>query len=529
MKASLESVDPPARTWEGTWRLAVFLDRLSRIHGVRLHLAEGDRPPRPDFAGVIRPITVSGKAVSIEVRPDAGAEPDIEGVADLVEEMVRIDLASRAEQDDLSAEIADTYEELNLLYELAEALARLGEEREICKHVLLEAVRIIGGERSGVFLREPETGDLVVAAHHNLDDVAEGFRMPPGEGITGFVAESGKMIHLEGPGDRPAGVRPHLDGTWADRRVASPPLIAVPLQAGSGTLGVLLLTHKAFQRPFTSRDAKLARAVAAHAALFIENSRNLKRVRDAARVQREMEIARWIQQGLLPRLDPIIPDLDVAGMCRPSADVGGSYFGYFENLPGMTGVALVDVSGHSIAAAVIAATIRGVLACQTSALTSTSEVMSRVNALVGRDMEEGGMYATLFYGLYDHASAQLNYTNAGHPPGLLSRRDEARCRRLTAGGTGIGVLESQTYREETVSLTDGDVLVIHSASLTESRNVSGESFGEERLARALDRYRGGSSWEILTSLLGQVDAFVSGARRIDDIAIVVMRAHGRRP
>jgi serine phosphatase RsbU (regulator of sigma subunit) len=516
-----------AHTWEGTWRLAGFLDRLSRVHGVRIHLAEGELTPHSGILGVIRPITVAGAAISIEVRPEPGGQSDAEGVADLVEEMVRLDGASRQELDELSAEIADKYEELNLLYELAEALSRLGDEREICGHVLREAVRIIGGERSGIFLRERESGDLVVAAHHNLDDVAEGFRMAPGEGLLGSVARTGKLLHLEGA-NPPPGVRIENDGSWIDRQAASPPLVAVPLLVPGGTLGVLLLTHKAFDRSFTSRDVKLARAIAAHAALFIENSRNLERMRATARVQKEMEIARAIQQGLVPRLEPIVPGLDVAGKCRPAADVGGSYFGYFGDSPGTTGVALVDVSGHCVAAAVVAAGIRGVLSCQTSASRSTREVVSRVNALVGRDLEEGGMYATLFYGIYDHASSQLNYTNAGHPPAILSRRGEGRFRRLEAGGPGIGGLDAPAFREETVSLAEGDVLAIHSASLTEARSLSGESFGEERLARALDRYRTGSAWEILTSLLGEVDAFVGGARRADDITLVVMRSTGRQ-
>ena len=139
------------------------------------------------------------------------------------------------------------------------------------------------------------------------------------------------------------------------------------------------------------------------------------------------------------------------------------------------------------------------------------------------------MYAALFYGLYDHSTAQLSYTSAGHPPALLLRKSEPCCRKLTAGGPVIGVVDGGSYREETVSLVEGDIVVIHSSSLSEARNASGESMGEERLSTALGRYRSGSAWEILTSILGEMEAFVSDARLSDDVTLVVLRAGARKP
>jgi serine phosphatase RsbU (regulator of sigma subunit) len=491
---------------------------------VRIHLASGGISPPAGSEALTRALVVSGTAIALEVLPVEGRGADLAAVADIVEERVRADIEAQAEIDDLSGEVADRYEELNLLYQLAERLASLHDERDICGHILAEAIRIIGGERSGVFLVEEGTGDLVLTAHHNLDEQGDGYRLARGEGILGHVAASGRTIHMEGTGSMPPEVRERPGGGRADLDVASPPLVAVPLQAGASVQGTLLLTHKAFGRPFTSRDVKLARAIATQAALFVESSRNLARVREGARVQREIEIGRSIQQELLPRLEPILPGLDVAGFSRPGAEFGGSFFGYFGSLQEVTGMALADVSGHSVAAAVMAATVRGILACQSTISTSSREIVARVSDLVAKDLEEGGMFATLFYAVYEHATAQLSYTSAGHPPALLGRLAEPYCRRLTVGGPAIGVSGEGPYREETVSLIEGDVVVIHSASLTEAKNAHGECLGEERLSMALHRYRRGTAWEILTSILGEMDAFVSDARMGDDVTLIVLRA-----
>jgi sigma-B regulation protein RsbU (phosphoserine phosphatase) len=190
----------------------------------------------------------------------------------------------------------------------------------------------------------------------------------------------------------------------------------------------------------------------------------------------------------------------------------------------MTGAAIMDVSGHNIGAAVCMASTRSILRCEAWSRRSTREVVERVNDIVCEDLQEGGMYATLFYALYEHNSGDLRYTNAGHPAPLLLKAGEERCRRLSHGGMGIGICGRQVYREETVRMTAGDVLVLYTDGLTEGRSPDSELFGETRLAQAIGRYRHATAWEIVSALLGEVDAFSGGAAQTDDIALVVMKA-----
>jgi phosphoserine phosphatase RsbU/P len=193
-------------------------------------------------------------------------------------------------------------------------------------------------------------------------------------------------------------------------------------------------------------------------------------------------------------------------------------------MPGMTGLAIMDVAGHSVGAAVCMASTRSILRCEAWARRSTREVIERVNDLVCLDLEDGGMYATLVYALYEHATGELRYTNAGHPAPLLLKAGEQRCRRLTMGGMGVGICARQGYREETARLTTGDVLILYTDGLTEARSPGGELFGETRLAQAVGKYRQTTAWEMVTALLGEVNAFAGGAAQTDDIALIVAKA-----
>src|SRR5206468_765411 len=132
--------------------------------------------------------------------------------------------------------------------------------------------------------------------------------------------------------------------------------------------------------------------------------------REGERLRGEVEIARTIQQGLLPRCDPTIPGMDVAGLCCPASDVGGDYYGFIEGaVPGMTGLAIMDVAGHSVGAAMCMASTRSILRCEAWSRRSTRDVVERVNDLVCQDLEDGGLYATLVYALYEHATGEVRY------------------------------------------------------------------------------------------------------------------------
>jgi len=515
------------RGWSSDAAVRGILDSLSRLHGARL-LAHETLPAR---GAAMSEVVVGGAGVGWVAMDWEGPPPaalsggGAESLVAQAAQAVATHVSLLADLQSLSAEVAETYEELNLFYSLGESLGTLHDERGVCTVVMDLAQRVIGGERGSIYLTGAEHEPLRLMVQRNMPEGAGLSPVSATEGIIGWVLAAGRALIADDLSRLPQEIARDDDGQPADHELLQPPLLCAPLRSRGRSIGVINLSNKAFGRPFTAQDLKLAQAVASTAAVFIEIMRFIEQVRDGERLRSELEIARTIQQGLLPRRDPVIPGIDVAGLCRPASDVGGDYYGFVEEaVPGMTGMTIMDVSGHSVGAAVCMASTRSILRCEAWSRRSTREVVERVNDLVCEDLEEGGMYATFFYGLYDHNAGELRYTNAGHPAPLLLKAGEQRCRRLTMGGMGVGICPRQPYREETVRMTAGDVLLMYTDGLTEARNPAQEMFGEARLGEAVGRYRQATAWEIVSAILGEVSAFVGAAPQGDDIAIVVMKA-----
>ena len=166
---------------------------------------------------------------------------------------------------------------------------------------------------------------------------------------------------------------------------------------------------------------------------------------DNSRMLRDMELARQIQLSLLPRAPPAVAGVQLAGCCVPATHVGGDYYDYHTHPGGMLDMVVADVSGHSIGAALMTAEARSVLRAEFHACTSAGELLASLNEVLYEDLNDAGLFITVFYVRYDTATGTLFYANAGHVSPLLLRRAEltcreARCRRADPGGQEGGGL-----------------------------------------------------------------------------------------
>jgi len=514
------------RGWSREPAVRGILDVLSRMQGVGLEATE--RHPETRACGEVRVGDAGVGWVTFDHDGGPSGGDELLGQAASV---LSAHVALLNDVESLSGEVAHTYEELNLLYSLSESLGNLHDEKAICALALELARRVLRGRRGVIVLSGAEGDAPRIVAH---SDPAGGDRPADdpaiGSGMAGWVLQTGRSLLADDFSCLPAEIPRGAGGRPSDAALLPPPLMYVPMTSRGRNIGAIGLCDRESGGSFTAQDLKLAMALASTAAVFIDVMRFTEQVREGERLRSELEIARTIQQGLLPRREPVIPGVDVAGLCRPASDVGGDYYGFMEDaVPGMTGLAVMDVSGHSVGAAVCMASTRSILRCEAWSRRSTREVVERVNDLVCLDLEEGGMYATFFYALYDHKTGELRYTNAGHPAPLLLKAGEQRCRRLTMGGMGVGISARQPYREETLRMTAGDVLLLYTDGLTEARNAASEMFGESKLAAAVGRHRKSTAAEMISFLLGEVNAFVGDAPQADDIALVVLKAVSTNP
>jgi sigma-B regulation protein RsbU (phosphoserine phosphatase) len=241
------------------------------------------------------------------------------------------------------------------------------------------------------------------------------------------------------------------------------------------------------------------------------------------RFNRELEIAREVQDHLFPQRLPAVPGLDYCGRCRPAREVGGDYYDFLELPEGRLGIAVGDVSGKGVGAALMMASLEATLRSQASVGHDLAELMERVNSLVSQ-ASSANRYATLFYAEYDPRSRRLSYVNAGHNPPVILRKAASACRvfRLETGGPVIGLLQ-QCYQEATFPLEPGDLVVLFTDGVSESMNTRDEDWGEDRLIEFAKTCHGLTAFEAMTRILAAAEAFAAGASQHDDMTLVVLR------
>jgi phosphoserine phosphatase RsbU/P len=304
--------------------------------------------------------------------------------------------------------------------------------------------------------------------------------------------------------------------------------LLLPLPAKDHLLGFISLGPKRSEAPYTTSDLRLLKSVAVQTGFALENSRLTAAIaREAAqreKLSRELEIAREVQQRLFPQKLPPVPGLDYAGACRPALGVGGDYYDFLALPEGRLGVAVGDVSGKGIAAALLMATLQASLRGEAMrGSDNLGRMIAGVNRLVF-DASTANRYATFFYAEYDPGRRALTYVNAGHNPPMLFRGGGAggAVERLEVGGTVIGLLESFPFRQATVTLERGDVLVAYTDGVSEAMSPENEEWGEARMMEILERCRGLNAARTIEYVMAGADSFASSAPQHDDMTLVVL-------
>jgi serine phosphatase RsbU (regulator of sigma subunit) len=284
-------------------------------------------------------------------------------------------------------------------------------------------------------------------------------------------------------------------------------------------LGVLYLDSR---RPaaFSKLDRQLLDAFTDQAASILDNARLVARERERQRLEHEINIARDIQQALLPRNFRDYPHLSVAGCNFPCLSVGGDYFDVFPLSDKRTAFLIADVSGKGLGAALLTTMLQGVLTGMTLG-TDPARLFNHLNRF-WCDHSEVGRYATMFFGILDDQGA-LEYINAGHPSPILIRRSGVADEPFTEGSFPVGLVPEAEYTTACVHLEPGDTLVLFSDGVTEAMDPQEEFFGMPRLVKLLVGHNETPLDELQKLLLEAVENFARGASQADDLTLLLVR------
>jgi sigma-B regulation protein RsbU (phosphoserine phosphatase) len=395
-------------------------------------------------------------------------------------------------------------------------------------HMLDHAVSVTDADR-GLLLEADTTGALKV----KLARRSGGLRLPP-ESLTPSQTAIQLAMKQQSPVITEDLAQADVDLQAAQSIVAQRlrAVVVIPLFAMSRAntqesmvnvkrgdfLGILYLDSR---RPaaFSKLDRQILDALAADAASILDNARLVERERERQRLEQEINIARDIQQALLPRDFREYPYLSVTGFNLPCLSVGGDYFDVFPLGEGRTAFLIADVSGKGLGAAILTTMLQGALSGMSLGI-DPARVVNHVNRFLC-DHSEVGRYATMFFGILDQ-EGHLEFINAGHPSPILIRRGVAE-EAFTEGSYPVGLVPEAQYTAVCLKLEPGDTLVLFSDGVTEAADPEEQMFGTARLKELLTGQMECPLEQLQKCVLEAVETFSRGAHQADDLTLLIVR------
>ena len=397
--------------------------------------------------------------------------------------------------------------ELQSLYDVGLSIARTLDLESLSEDVLMTSVSLLNA-RSGSLLVRAQGDEGFFAKHVgepllNADAIYE----VPAGAVLANARESRPDFLKDAPAEK---------------------LLLVPIAVENRALGVLVVADKETRGggvdDFTEADVRVASLFANQAAIALENARLHREAVEKEKMEREMELAASIQKTILPDTLPEVTGLTLAGANRPTKQVGGDYFDVYPLPGGLTALCVADVSGKGVPAALLVSTVHACLHLLIPNLSGDlPALVARVNKHLVR-FSSTRKFATLFVAVFDPATGQLRYVNAGHNPGLWLSPSGATL--LPSGGVPVGMMPAAVHREAAVTLGRGDTLLLYSDGITEALNRDDEEFGMDRLTELALEGRGEPPAELLRRIFGAVSDFTAGVAQYDDQTVLIARVAG---
>lgn len=416
-----------------------------------------------------------------------------------------------SEHQDHEKHIAD----LQAVLEVSRDLAGTTELRPLLERVESAARHVLECERATVFLYDRDKDELYSQLATGVNEI----RFSASLGIAGEVVRTGQVINVP---DAYADARfnPEIDRKtgYRTRNILSFPLLGFD----NSTVGVLQVLNKS-DGAFDPWDEGLVKTFGAQVGVAVQRQALLEQYAEKQRIQRDLNIAREIQQGLLPKEDAKVAGFDVAGWNKPADETGGDCFAYMSLDGGNLAITLADATGHGIGPALVIAECRALFHACVAVSQDLATVVPQVNNLLEADLP-GDRFVTAFLGILSPSDSTLTYLSAGQGPLLKYEVEPDTVTELAANGPPLGVIADCSFGEpERWIMRPGDMFVLVTDGFFEWANAAGEQFGTERLSEIIRASRALPSAEIIDRMYEAVLAFAGETLQADDLTAVIIK------
>jgi len=422
---------------------------------------------------------------------------------------------------------------LRAILDVARSLQTGLSVQDVLNSVVDAALAITGAERGFMLLRKENELEMRVARNRYGATLPPGDLRVPRHVIKRALEQRRDLLSMN--------FDPHGTGEFTPERsivdlelrsVVCVPLVRIThlrgdatnmLSTAEETAGVIYMDSRLAAADLAGGNRELLQTLAIEASTVLENARLLEEERIKLRIEEELDVARTIQQGLLPRSLPTAGWFRVCGSSVASHQVGGDYFDVMPAGADAWAAVIADVSGKGVSSALLASLLQGAFLAAVHTDGALDTRIERINAFLN-ERTAGEKYATVFYCMLER-SGKLDYVNAGHCPPLIVRR-AGTIDSLIATGMPVGLVDSAEFALGETMLSSGDKIVIYTDGVTEAQNLQGEFFGRQRLRQTIAEHQADSCTALHEAISGAVAAFTESAPQADDVTLVVMEYGG---
>lgn len=402
--------------------------------------------------------------------------------------------------------------ELETLLEVERSLSSTLNLNELLELILDSLRKVVKYDAVAIFLIDQKKQEIEHIKARGFDPALEpDLQLKIGEGLAGWAAKTQKSL-----------IVPYVekDSRYIEARVETRSGMVVPILSQNKMIGVFSLESNQ-PNAYTQDDLDILEAFASLAAISLERARQHEEVLEKRKLEEELSIARRIQQSFLPRGNPQFQGIDISGINIPSEKVGGDYYDFIPIIENQLGIAIGDVSGKGIPAALIMASFRASLIAEIRNNYAIRSIMFKVNNLLFESTDPD-IYVTAVYGVLDTKNRIFTFTNAGHN-GPILRRANGQMEYLTEGGVILGMFENSKYEERPLVISPGDIMVFYTDGVTEAKNEMEEEFGTKRLKQVISDSHRQSAVRIQENIYKSVKDFTGGLEQEDDLTMIVIK------
>ncbi len=425
---------------------------------------------------------------------------------------------ARLEVEHAAFELAERYEEINLLYSTSEIFGRTVTLEEAAARILEEIADTVGAGRGALLVHDRVTDTLQVVTALGFDPKdAEPISVTDPVSDSARVFREQRAMIVERSPDAPS-TEPYRQGSLLSVPIlwTNPGHPAVPL-------GVVNLSGRRSGAPFTSGDEKLVAAIATQIGTAIQINRLVRSSLNQQRMQQELQLANDLQMKLLPKASLFLPEADIAARVVPAESVGGDFYHLFRLGDGRTGVMVGDVSSHGYRAALIMALVMSAASIHAQTTADPQEMLGAILATIAEELESTEMFVSAFYGVIDPRRRVLRYANAGHPHAFVVAADGCT-ERLSAGAPPLGMTTAVPPAVERPWNPRSDLLVLFTDGMTDARDRFDKRFGEDAVLNVVREMRTLAPRAIVEQVLASLQQHTGDVMRRDDLTMVVARS-----